>query len=302
MDLSQQLRSHAVQLLKAHSLDVLRQLVTEHPALLDLRSNDEDHLALLHEAARDGNQNQVRMLLELGADPAERAGEWIDDDVPEGGYYDPGLTAMMMAARAGHTGIVKLLIEHGASVGDQGQRGETAVLFAAVACDADTLNMLMANGAATDVVCHMKAYDDELGWHYAGTPMHAAADCGWPESARCLLGHGAQVDYRLFPCGRTPLMYASARGNNAVIDTLLRAGADPSLRETLPAYSYDRDFTPLHYAARNGDAESVRLLLEAGSDSDTVETTTGDTPRSIARDEGHRVIVAMLKDYSHRKR
>lgn len=293
----QQLRSLAVELLKAHDLDKLRRLVDEHPGLLDLRSNDDNRLALLHEAAREGDQNRVRMLLELGADPAERSGEWIDDAVPEGGYYDPGLTAMMLAARAGNTGIVKLLIDHGASVSDQGQRGETAVLFAAVECDVDTLNLLLANGAATDVVCHIKAYDDELGWYYAGTPMHAAADCGWPESVRCLLGHGAQVDHRLFPCGRTPLMYAAARGHHAVIDTLLRAGADPNLRETLPAYNYDRDFTALHYAARNGDVESVRLLLEAGAKSDAVETTTGDTPISIARDEGHRNIVALLKDY-----
>lgn len=205
------------------------------------------------------------MLLEAGADPADRAGRWIRDDVPEGGYYEPGWTALMLAARGGHASIVKMLIECGASIQDVGAWGETAVLFAATANDVETINLLLAHGARLDQECRIRQFDEDFGWHRVGTPLHAAARCGWPEVTRCLLGHGAAVDWWLSLCGRTPLFYASAYGHHQAVNLLLRAGANPNLREHRSDSLFEVDFMPLHYAARRGDLETVRLLLNAGA-------------------------------------
>jgi hypothetical protein len=58
--------------------------------------------------------------------------------------------------------------------------------------------------------------------------------------------------------GRTPLMWASRRGDVASIRTLLAYGADPNITDR-------SDVTPLHKAVADADDESVLLLLEAGA-------------------------------------
>src|SRR5690606_34292467 len=122
----------------------------------------------------------VTTLIDMGFDVADRSGQWIEDEVPEGGYFDPGDTAMMLAARGGHFDIVKLLTERGASVGDANHWGGTALLFACVANDLQIVNFLLANGANPDEICCVRHFDEELGWHQIGTPLHAAANCGGP--------------------------------------------------------------------------------------------------------------------------
>ena len=97
--------------LAAGDMERLRGLVNRHPEVLDLRTKDDDSLNLLHLAAKNGAAAHVRMLLDVGADSADRGGKWVADELPEGGYYEPGWTAMMLAARGGHSGIVKMLIE-----------------------------------------------------------------------------------------------------------------------------------------------------------------------------------------------
>lgn len=58
--------------------------------------------------------------------------------------------------------------------------------------------------------------------------------------------------------GRTPLMWATRRGDLAAIKILLAYGADPNLR--------DRSLvSPLHKAVADADDESVLLLLQAGA-------------------------------------
>lgn len=58
--------------------------------------------------------------------------------------------------------------------------------------------------------------------------------------------------------GFTPLMQASTRGHIAVVNLLLRAGADPNLAT--------RDgWTPLHRAIANRHHAIVRLLIGAGA-------------------------------------
>ena len=59
--------------------------------------------------------------------------------------------------------------------------------------------------------------------------------------------------------GVTPLHEAATIGNAAIVNALLRAGADANA-------AYGEGETPLMMAARTGSVESVKLLLEAGAD------------------------------------
>lgn len=291
-----QLIEKAKEYLNTGDTQGLSGLIFDHPKLLDYRSHETEHFTLLHQAARDGDLNQAEMLLEVGADPADRTGEWIVDEVPEEGYYEPGWTALMLAARGGHVEVVRLLIGHGVSVDDVDHYGGSAVHSAAAANAVEIVDLLLTKGAAMTPECHVSQFDETLGWHFVGTPMHVAADCGCAEIIKCLLRHGTPVDQRLFPCKRTPLHFAAARGHLEAVEALVEAGADPNLRESRSDHGIDNDFTPLHYAAREEHVDVVKRLLDAGADRDVLVTRTSQTAAQLAEEEGYIEVARLLQE------
>lgn len=272
--------SRARRLLAMKDFVGLRELTAEHPAILNARTDNADGFTLLHIASKAGELDQVRFLLDLGADPTDRTGMWQQGSDLRDRYYDPGLTAMMLAARAGHKAVVQLLFERGASVNDTGHRGETAILFAAIAGAVGVAEFLLANGAAAEVECGVKLFDKDLGWHFVGTPMHAAAEGGHDKLIKCLLNHGAIVDPKIFPCERTPLFYAVANGHIAATVALLSAGANPKHRENRQVYNRILKHSPLDYALVNGHEEIAQLLRNAGAQCGAKSVITGKKSRT----------------------
>src|SRR5438093_4470667 len=86
-----------------------------------------------------------------------------------------------------------------------------------------------------------------------------AARTGKIGPVQALLSRGAIVDSKERR-GQTALMWAAAEGHAAVVELLIKAGAD--FRAPLP----DSGFTPLFFAVREGRIEVVRALLKAGAD------------------------------------
>jgi ankyrin repeat protein len=72
---------------------------------------------------------------------------------------------------------------------------------------------------------------------------------------------------------------AAAKRNSAMVEKLLRAGADPNQVQA-------DGFTPLHAAAQHGDATMAGLLLLFGADA-TVKTAKGEDAAALARAAGH---------------
>lgn len=137
------------------------------------------------------------------------------------------------------------------------------------------------------------------------TKVEIALNAGVPIDARCWRGH-------------TPLFAATAHRRLAVVDLLLRRGADagaPSV--TMPMHFRDTDLgqaiarnpdaagglgpltsiiqidRPLHQAAGNGDAEIVDMLVDAGAGVN--DLVTGRlTPLMLAAMWGHEAVVRRL--------
>ncbi|EDO44570.1 predicted protein, partial [Nematostella vectensis] len=59
--------------------------------------------------------------------------------------------------------------------------------------------------------------------------------------------------------GDTPLHFACARGESAIVRVLLLFGADIHARNFA-------GYSPLHVAALHGNAESIRILILHGAD------------------------------------
>lgn len=80
---------------------------------------------------------------------------------------------------------------------------------------------------------------------------------------------------------------ATAKRNIAMVDKLLRAGADPNQVQA------DR-FTPLHAAAMHGDTAIAGMLLLAGADI-TRRNAKGEDAATLARNAGHDWLASRLE-------
>jgi ankyrin repeat protein len=152
-----------------------------------------------------------------------------------------------------------------AEVADAAMRGDRAAVRAALARKADV------NAARVD----------------GSTALHWAVEHDDLDLADLLIRAGARVAARTRE-GVTPLQLAAANGSAAIIDRLLKAGADPNAALT-PAGD-----TALMMAARTGKTDAIRVLLEAGAAVNAQEIWGGTTPLMWAVSEGHAEAAGLL--------
>jgi uncharacterized protein len=150
-------------------------------------------------------------------------------------------------------------------VADAARRGDSAAVRAALAKKADV------NAAQID----------------GSTALHWAVELDDLDMADQLIRAGARVAARTRE-GVTPLQLAATNGNAALIDRLLKAGADPNAPLTA---SGD---TALMIAARTGKPDAIRVLIEANASVNAKESWGGTTPLMWAVSEGHTEAARLL--------
>jgi uncharacterized protein len=109
------------------------------------------------------------------------------------------------------------------------------------------------------------------------------------EGARSLLKQGADVSAAQGD-GMTALHWAAERGDLAMTEMLVYAGANVSSVTRIGAY------TPLHLAAKSGSGPVVRALLKAGANVSAKSTNSGVTPLHLAAASGSVDAVTALLD------
>lgn len=178
--------------------------------------------APLADAAERGDWVRVEALLKEGADV--KAAQ-VD-----------GMTALHWAVHHDNADVVRRLIAAGADV------------RAANRYSVSPLSTACVNGTEAVVVALLEAGADPN----EGSVLTTAARTGRVGPVKALLDRGAKVE-------SVALHRAAAEGHAAVVELLLKAGADAKAR--LPS-----GFTALHFASRDGRLEVVRVLLKAGAD------------------------------------
>jgi ankyrin repeat protein len=154
----------------------------------------------LHDAARNGDVEQARELIEAGTNVAE--------------LNEAGEPALLIAALAAKKDVVVLLLEKGADIEIRNKGGLTALHAAAYGGHLDIVELLVSKGAVIN--------DDKNFYHMS--PLHAAAEEGQADVVAFLLANKADIEAKERN-GYTPLTQAGWRSHWDAAGLLLKAGA-----------------------------------------------------------------------------
>jgi len=232
-------------------MDIVR-FLAKQKQLLD--SKTKDGTTPLIRAAHRGNQEICEVFLKAGANPL------ITDN--------NGVNAMHIAAGAGFTEIVTMLLPHKQLIDSKTKEGHTPLLFAVDQGHLKACELLVQAGA------NLLTTYFENDW----TAMHLAISKGKNDIVH-LLSVNKQLIEAKNKDGETPLWFAARYKNLEACELLLKAGADPlTLNED--------GVNVMHWAVKMEEIEIVRLLSVHKQLLDSKTKADADTPLMFAAQRG----------------
>lgn len=210
-----------------------------------------------------------------GPDPWAGRESWPDHD---------GRIALVSAAEAGRSEIVRALLEAGANPNARTREGADPLSAAAGNGDTSVVRILLAAGA------------DER--RSDGPAFFVALSKGHYPVADLLFAAGASPNVTAgVPGGATPTLWAVRTRKHDALAYVLRAGASPDQPTRV---GQDAVFSwPLNSAVSADDREAVRLLLEHGANANlgyyTVSTLVTTVDGRVTKDEASVSIESTLQ-------
>lgn len=225
-------------------------------------SDDDGIITPLQEAAHNGSENTIRLLVSKGADLTLQR----DDSRFK--------SALHAASFAGQVENVKVLLDLGSDVNCQGGYYGTNLQAAAFSGKVDVMKMLIDAGANVNT-CQSGHF---------GTALMAAVHHDQDdnlEAVKLLLASGADPSLRASTEFQYPLQAACWHGSDEVVNALIAAGAEVN------AFG-GKYHSALQAAACEGQSDIMAALINAGAD---VNATGGiyGTAFEAAYQEGYYV-------------
>jgi len=215
----------------------------------------------LIQATNNNNLLEVQKLIKEGVD--------VNKDI--GGYGGTsGLMPLMVAAQNANIKIMKELIHAGANVNerawvDQPHAGKPVLWYAIDNGLPEAVNILIENGANPNAYTENPIIVEKRPQtNIRNLPLISAAINSHKSISiiKKLIVTGADVNQKGVVGDWTPLMVAAYRGYTDAVKELLKAGADPSLKNSQDSgwiwYRYGR--TALDYAKEQGHKDIVQIL------------------------------------------
>jgi ankyrin repeat protein len=169
----------------------------------------------LAEAAARGQVGKVQELLDRGTDVNSRGKDGMT----------PLLWTLLQENRAGF----KYLLEHGANANLPAKKGTSVMSFAAMHKDSTFLALALKNGGNPNLV----------GTDLAQTPIFVGIENLRWDNVQLLIDAGANLNFR-DSHGNTPLMSAAGINQYHIVYAMLKAGADPAVKNNWGKTVLDR--------------------------------------------------------------
>ncbi|XP_071450445.1 ankyrin repeat and death domain-containing protein 1A-like isoform X8 [Hetaerina americana] len=240
--------------------------------------NKKQH-TILHCAAHNNRLEVVNFLLDTLDEPNLEA---VDAEKQ---------TPLHHAALGGHSGVVRRILEAGASTNAIDKRGRTPLHAACERGHVEAVELLLLHrrpeaaakgdeGAACPDVDVRDARDVD-----GNTPLHAAVENQQTQAAILLLEHGAPPDAENAK-GYTPLHVASSLGCRGIIEGLVQHGCIVNKQSK-------NGNTPLHVACLTNETETIELLIAKGADINALNVRL-QSPIHLAAEQGFSDICKIL--------
>ncbi len=234
---------------------------------LDVNAPHGDGTTALHWAVYNGHADMVQMLLAGGADVKART-------------RLGGITPLMMAAKSGDVGVIKLLLEAKSDVATTNSNGTTPLMLASASGKADAVKLFLDRGADVNAV------DTTHGQ----TALMFAAAQGRLDAITGLMGRGADPNA---VTKVSPIISMTERYKTQTDGKGKRGITSEGGRSDITAMG---GMTALMFAAREGYLDAVRALVTGGADVNKVNAADGLSVLTLAILNGRFDIARFLLD------
>ena len=201
----------------------------------DIYYKDEKSVTTLLQACHRGLVDIAKMLLERNAAETDtsKSGSFIDDASEE------GIRPLIAAASEGHLDVVKLLIEHKADINVKDQDETTALMAASARGHVEVVKELINAGASINE--QNRDGHTALMFAYNGKNQ---VETLWErftqfESSKSQGGDKAKADG-----GTGPIIREALDNHTALVDFLMKSGADTKLKDKEGHTAKDFDYHP----------------------------------------------------------
>ncbi len=236
---------------------------------VDVDERDAAGMTLLGLAAKNGNVNAMKILMDAGAAV----------DAPDRVQRTP----LMHAGTSKNPLAVQMLVEANADVNARDLVIGGPLAWSAGFGNAECVQILIDNGAELETLGTATGY----------TPLIWASGFGDANSIPILIEAGANIEVRDSVDAATPLMHAARTGKIEGMKSLIDAGANVNVKDR-------NGKTPLMVASEHssGTVAKIKLLLDNGATLDVTDKT-GKNALQLARsrsDANSADVIAFLQE------